>query len=130
MGEMVTWNRGDEDVYLTKNFKRSEFECGCGKCKEQKMSPELLMKLQIVRDEVGREVNCNSGYRCESWNKHEKGSKGSRHILGWAADIWVKDMNPIILGAIAASKGLRVGCYKHFVHVDIDLNKNHFIGDY
>lgn len=43
--------------------------------------------LQPIRDEWGKPLTVNSGYRCQALNNKVKGSKTSQHLTGDAADI-------------------------------------------
>jgi hypothetical protein len=47
--------------------------------------------LQPLRDEVGWPIRVTSGYRCEELNTLVRGSSGSQHMVGEAADIKVGD---------------------------------------
>ena len=77
-----------------KNFKIQEFVCHCG-CEmpaEARQNIEALVAnvLDPVRDEYGKPIYVNSGYRCEKHNKAVGGVPKSQHMLGQAADISVK----------------------------------------
>lgn len=74
-----------------KNFKPSEFKCGCGCVKEvQDMDCSLLFVLQAVRTKFGKPVNIKSGYRCKKYNASLPGSViNSDHLIKKAADIQV-----------------------------------------
>jgi uncharacterized protein YcbK (DUF882 family) len=116
---------------LTKNFRLSEF-----KCNDEAGTPvppeylasvkELATNLQVLRDEIGKVININSGYRTPEYNKKVGGAKTSQHTLAKAADIRVKGIGPKKLGEKIKSlikegkmaKG-GVGIYKTFVHYDI-----------
>ena len=77
-----------------KNFRIQEFECRCG-CE---MPPEVEANIEALvsnvldplRDEYGKPIYVNSGYRCEKHNKAVGGVPKSQHMLGQAADISVK----------------------------------------
>jgi uncharacterized protein YcbK (DUF882 family) len=45
--------------------------------------------LQPIRNEWGKPIKVNSGYRCKALNDKVKGSKTSQHLTGDAADITV-----------------------------------------
>lgn len=68
------------------NFNLDEFICKCG-CNSLIYEPELVEKLQKVRNAIGGPITIASGYRCESHNKKVGGDPNSRHIKGLAADI-------------------------------------------
>ena len=42
---------------------------------------------QTIRDALGVPINVNSGCRCEKHNTKVGGVKGSKHVLGKAADL-------------------------------------------
>lgn len=123
--DIVTFQRGDKTA-LTKNFSLYEFECPCG-CTAQMIDRELVEKMQILRDKLGKKVKVTSGYRCVKHNasKDVGGSKQSRHIYGIAAD-WRTDnrsVNPVALGILAQKAGFGgIGIYWHskaaIVHTD------------
>ena len=99
---VVTYQRGDTTA-LSKNFTRDEFECQCGKCTAQMIDTELVDKLQRIRDVLGVPLKITSGYRCIPHNAAVKGSSGSKHRYGMAAD-WRtanRSINPVALGILA-----------------------------
>ena len=119
---------------MTKNFKKSEFDCKCG-CE---MPSEVLVnitklanQLQYIRDNVAMPITINSAYRCEAHNKSVGGSVNSQHLLGKAADIVIKGLDPVldtydyldelILSGEILQGGL--GMYQSFTHYDIRKNK-------
>ena len=74
-----------------KYFRINEFRCHCG-CQmpaEARQNIEALVAnvLDPVRDEYGKPIYVNSGYRCEKHNKAVGGVPRSQHIVGEAADI-------------------------------------------
>ena len=105
---VVTYQRGDTTA-LSKNFTRDEFECQCGKCTAQMIDTELVDKLQRIRDVLGVPLKITSGYRCIPHNAAVKGSSGSKHRYGMAAD-WRtanRSINPVALGILAQAVGVR-----------------------
>ena len=77
-----------------KNFRIQEFVCRCG-CEmpaEARQNIEALVAevLDSVRDEYGKPIYVNSGYRCEKHNAAVGGVPRSQHMVGEAADISVK----------------------------------------
>ena len=61
---------------MTKNFKKSEFDCRCG-CEMPDdvfvNITKLANQLQYIRDNVAMPITINSAYRCEAHNKSEGG---------------------------------------------------------
>ena len=108
---------------LTKNFNLSEFVCHCG-CGSDYINPELVNKLQLVRDNMGP-MSVTSGVRCKPHNTKIGGSPTSSHISGVAVDLKC-DSGPFrqqILTELT-KHFQRIGIAKSFVHVDIDPAKS------
>jgi len=117
----------DGDLYLSKNFKVSEFACKDGSDKIL-IDPELVVILQNIRDYFGKPIIINSAYRTESWNKHENGASNSRHLYGMAADIKIRDISPTEIAKYAETIGVRgIGRYSTFVHVDTRSSKYYWV---
>ena len=97
---------------LSKNFTRKDFKCPCG-CTRQMVDSELVEKLQAIRDKLGKAIKVTSGYRCLSHNAAARGSSGSKHRYGMAADWRLVDrsINPVALGIIATQYFKAVGIY-------------------
>jgi uncharacterized protein YcbK (DUF882 family) len=118
------------DFNLSKNFKLSEFVCKDGSCKVL-VIPELIEKLQAMRDKLGKPIQIVSGYRTPEYNKKVGGAPKSQHVEGKAADIKVKGMSPLDLAFVAESIGFKgIGVYTHdgnnFLHVDVRENKSYW----
>ena len=110
---------------MAKYFKQSEFECKCG-CGLYNLSEELLAKLDIIREKVGKPLIINSACRCEEHNRKIGGKTDSAHLKGYAVDISAKngrDKFLIIENAIRLGIS-RIGVYKDFIHLDIDPSKD------
>ncbi len=107
------------NIQISKNFKLKEFQCKDGS-QLVKIDSQLLHKLQELRDEIGKPIIINSGYRTESYNKKIGGVKNSYHIQGKAVDIRVNGMKPEQVAKIAEKIGFNgIGIYKTFVHLDV-----------
>ena len=107
-------------VKLSENFKSTEFDCKSQNCcSVTKIDSELVDILQKIRDHFKSPVDITSGYRCSEHNKKVGGSKNSRHKTGEAADIVVRNVEPIQVAKYAESIGVRgIGLYDGFVHID------------
>ncbi len=108
----------------TKHFNESELACKC--CNETKPNSELVAVLELVRNYFGAPVTVNSGYRCEKHNKSVGGAKGSKHLLGIAADIVVKGIKPSDVYTFLNStfpNRYGIGEYNTFTHIDVRENK-------
>lgn len=88
------------------------------------VNPQLIELCNAVREEFGRPLKVNSGYRSPEHNEKVGGAKNSMHVLGQAADIapLKKDMKDIadlwrIAKKLNPSGG--VGLYDTFVHLDV-----------
>lgn len=103
----------------TAHFKDKEF--ACKHCGEIKLDSHLLAILELVRLRYGKPVIITSGYRCETHNKNVGGAPKSKHMLGIAADIKVKNVEPsevyrFLNDTFPSSLG--IGLYSGWVHVD------------
>lgn len=116
---------------LSKNFKLSEFACnGKSCCSEVLFAPEVIERLQWMRDRCKKPITLYSGYRCAKHNKEVGGVSQSKHILGLAADLKIPDgMTLSEFAALAESAGFR-GVLKYterdFVHVDVRETKPYY----
>lgn len=72
------------------HFKKSEMTCKCG-CGLNNTDLRLMQVLEQIRSHFGgKPVIITSGCRCSKHNKTVGGVQGSRHVLGKAADIYIK----------------------------------------
>ena len=120
-------------MQLTNNFNKSEFDSGDG----SEMPNDVLLniqklanQLQYVRDYTARAIRINSGYRSPSHNATIGGVSNSQHVLGKAADIFIKGLSPnityqILEDLIEKGEILQggLGLYDSFVHYDIRKTK-------
>ena len=109
---------GINDINLAQNFCLAEFQCR--HCGAVKIDPELVRRLQKMRDEIGQPLIINSGYRCETHNRAIGGAKDSQHLYGRAADVSCPSIQVGRLHTLAEkhfSDG-GVGKYPGYVHVD------------
>ena len=109
---------------LSKNFYRDEFSCKCG-CGSDQIDPELIRKLQKLRDVYAKPMVVTSGVRCCKHNSGIPGaSKFSAHILGLACDFKCTDSSERWeLIDLAMKIFPRVGLYDGWIHVDIQADK-------
>jgi len=108
----------------SKYFKPIEFKCKC--CGILKISEELIIKLNKLREKIGKPLVINSGYRCLKYNKSISGSPKSQHLLGNAADVnipagWTVDSLADV-GAKVGFKGIGRYYKQNFVHLDVREN--------
>lgn len=109
---------------LSDNFSRSEFACKCG-CGFDTVDTELLRILESIRAHFDRKIKINSGCRCAPYNSSDgvRGSTGSFHLYGRAADIVVDGIDPALVYELADQMGIGgAGQYSTFTHVDSRTN--------
>jgi hypothetical protein len=75
------------NLFVSPHFRLVEFQCRCCGC--VKLHPELLAKLEKLREVWKSPLLITSGFRCSQHNRNVKGAEGSLHILGQAADVVV-----------------------------------------
>jgi len=110
-------------IFVTKNFRRIEFQCPCGCGKDTPLNPKLIYLLQSLRDKIGKPIYISKGggLRCKAYNRRINGYSNSAHLTGRAVDIHAKNMSIIDLAILAKDIGFtRIGLYpfNHFIHVD------------
>lgn len=115
-----------------KYFNISDFdspdEIGSG----SKMSEVLLRILSLVRQEYGKPIYINSGYRTTSHNENVGGKSNSSHLRGLAIDITDNNKrqkmcssNRFKLIELFMDYGVnRIGVSDMFIHFDIDDMKS------
>ena len=108
-------------VFVTKSFRYAEFACPC--CgKTRPINPNLIYRLQNLRDKINLPIYITSGIRCKKENKRVGGYSRSPHLTGKAVDIYAKKTTLKDLAIAARDVGFtRVGLYpdNHFIHIDI-----------
>jgi len=123
---------------MTKNFKKSEFDCKCG-CEMPNdvfiNIQKLANQLQYVRDYLDLPINLTNAYRCPTHNKAVGGVKNSQHVLGKAADIKIEGLTPqevaVILDRLTTDGEILqggIGIYSTFTHYDIRGKKARWNG--
>jgi len=111
-------------IFITKNFKYSEFACPCGCGKDRPLDPKLIYLLQSLRDKIDKSIyiSIGGGIRCKKYNKRIGGYLDSPHLYGRAVDIHAKNIDIVSLAKQAKDIGFtRIGLYpfNHFIHVDV-----------
>lgn len=92
-GEITTKARESQLSWNNiKHFKQSEFTCKCG-CGTNNIDLKLVKILDEIREYFGQAIIISSGCRCKNHNAKVGGVQGSRHVLGKAADIVVRNVN-------------------------------------
>lgn len=115
------------DIRISKNFKLHEFESPDSQ--EVKMDPELLLRLQYLRDMVKVPVIITSGYRTKLHNERvSPDAPQSFHLYGKAADIIVKDLSKFNTFCACIIAGFRgIICYEYDKHTHVDVRAASFI---
>lgn len=77
--------------------------------------------LEPLRENFGKRIRINSGYRCKRLNRCVGGVENSQHLLGLAADI-TSDNNADLLGCLLFMDYDQLICYgspdnPRFIHV-------------
>jgi hypothetical protein len=115
----------DSKWSAVRHFVPREFTCKCdGLCShDDVVSGELVLKLERIRDLIGKPVVIRSGTRCESHNRQVGGMPGSAHIpqngTSHAADILCPDSGFRFAFLTAALPMFnRIGIGSDFIHVD------------
>jgi len=125
------WNKG-EKADLTQYFTTLEFECSCSfpDCKEQKISEDLISKLNIIRGALQKPMSVNSGFRCNKYQvalsdagKQTAAPGTSTHEKGDAADVWFKSLRFDEWSELCRKYFNSYGIASNFVHVDIRPKK-------
>ena len=114
---------------LSYHFSRSEFKCKCGECEVDTVDAELIGVLEALRKRYDRPITITSGCRCVEYNREVGGAEDSQHLLGKAADIVVKGIDPAevyhyLNWAYPDCYGL--GDYEDFTHIDVREDKARF----
>lgn len=130
------WQKIGLTYKLSKNFSSNEFSCKCSKpnCKEQRISIEMVNRLQVLRDTCGP-ITINEGFRCEEYQQQLlntpgiEAAKKSQHVLGMAADIklgaslLMLSSDFVKLKETAETLFKAIGTGKKFLHLDMREDK-------
>lgn len=118
-----TWSKG-ERVQLGKYFASYEFECKCklDSCVAQKVSLELVRRLDRLREATGI-IEIHSGYRCPAHNRAVGGVRGSQHTKGMAVDCSSGPLRIEELKPHSERIFKTIGVGKNFLHLDLRDDK-------
>lgn len=117
---------------LSSDFSTQEFDCQCtySQCQTQRISKELIYRIQKIRDLLNDPVHITSGFRCRQHQLDlaQRGcetAKGiSQHELGNAADI--VSANLATLKNLVEKEFKSVGISRRFFHVDLRDDKKRY----
>ena len=109
-----------------KYFQYEEFDSPDIQGSGQLMSKELLSKLDMIREEFGKPIYINSGYRTEAHNEKVGGKPASSHLKGLAVDIACNASRDRfnLVNLFIKHDINRIGIAKNFIHIDIDGDKD------
>jgi hypothetical protein len=108
------------DIRISEEFELWEFESR--DTHEVKLFPELVRKVQKVRDLVGPPIKINSGYRTPERNAEVGGVPNSLHCQGKAVDISCSFVSLALLAVAAiwaGFPGVIVYSKYNFLHCDL-----------
>jgi len=109
---------------VAKNFTLDEFESP--DTGEVKIVPELVYKLQKVRDRLKKPIQITSGYRTPEHNKAVGGAPNSYHMYGLAADIIVWGESRLKVARICQEVGFTcIILYPDKPHIHVDLREDY-----
>lgn len=115
----------DANEKVGQHFKVKEFACKDGS-QVVFIDSYLVSILDILRNQVGKPVIINSGYRTPTRNKEVNGAKYSYHMRGMAADVRINGMNAKEI-ANKLNKIVPNECgiivYNGWVHIDTRTKK-------
>ena len=116
----------DANEKIGQHFKVREFACKDGS-QVVFIDDYLASILDILRNQVGKPVYINSGYRTPTRNKAVGGAKYSYHMRGMAADIRINGMTAKEiankLNAIIPNDECVIIVYNTWVHIDTRTKK-------
>ncbi len=105
-------------MQITENFNLEEFTCKCG-CGYDKISINLVHRLQVLRDIHDSPITILSGCRCPAHNLIVKGSPKSKHLTGLAVDFTTEDIEWLAMFIEDWSGGFHFYKEKNFIHLDV-----------
>ena len=113
-----------QSLMVSEHFARDEYRCDCqGSCDgfPAEPEPELVRRVEALRQAVGAPVIITSGVRCGPRNEEVGGVAWSFHKRGAAADLYSPGVPVGTLAALAKDCGLNILPYYRdgSVHVEI-----------
>jgi uncharacterized protein YcbK (DUF882 family) len=124
---LIVFNRRDMTIPLSANFSTKEFLCSCGVCSPHRLDPDLIKRLQRVRDALNMSITVTSGFRCAKRQAQlrkgglQTAAGTSTHEMGAAADITCSDMDALLVACEKEFKS--IGVANTFLHVDTRVDK-------
>ena len=120
------------DWHVSKNFMHSEVACKCcGKVgRDQAETEKQILKMQELRDHLGKPITVTSWHRCEKHNREVGGSAKSAHLWGGATDIVVAGIDPrevVAVGTLLGFTDVIRYARSKFVHVGTMVKHNPWV---
>lgn len=125
------WEKGESFV-ISKHFSTKEMTCRCKfpECKTQRISKDLIQRIEKIREEIAQPLIVTSAYRCtpyqEFLRKHGVNTvvaSKSQHELGNAVDVVPKDGKMVGFQDVCAKHFESIGLAKDFLHLDTRTGK-------
>lgn len=112
---MIDWGRYP-------NFTAKEM--ACQHCQAEGIKPELMDKLQALRNRYGKPMRITSGYRCPQHPVEARKAALGAHALGLAADVGVEGAEAYQILKLAFELGFTgIGVQQKgsgkFIHLDV-----------
>lgn len=113
-----------------KYFKSQEFYCKCGKCQNMEhMTKDTMLRLDILREKVGRPMIISSGWRCESHPVEANKTKPGVHTTGHAVDVLCSgELSWAILRHAPETGFVRIGVSQKGNHGSRFLHLDDYVG--
>jgi len=107
---------------MSKYFPVVEYTCKCG-CGFSALNLDLLYRLDLIREVLGRPLVLDSGCRCEKRNRDQGGEENSDHLRGNAVDARaINSHTRFVIIDEALRLGIkRIGIAEKFLHLSVDL---------
>lgn len=125
------WNKGYIGR-ISDHFSTKEMTCRCSfpDCVDQRISKDLIEKLEKVRVELDQPMIVTSAYRCSEYQAYLRSSgtntvvaKKSTHETGDAVDVVPKDKKMEGFEDICAKHFDSIGLASNFLHLDTRKGK-------
>ncbi len=112
------------DLHISPHFRLLEFEDPGTQM--VKLDSELVVRLEALRDLVGKPITVTSGFRTPETNRFVGGAGGSYHLRGMAADVIWDGMaldDATVLAKEAGFTGIGIDrrAWNQHLHVDVRL---------
>lgn len=120
------WNKGYVGR-VSDHFSTRELTCRCSfpDCYDQRISKDLISRLEKVRTELGQPMVVTSAYRCSEHQAYLRASgvnsvvaKKSTHETGDAVDVVPKDKKMEGFETICGKHFDSIGLASNFLHLD------------